>query len=400
MTGPLPIVDVTAKCITVLKAVPAARAEEGFRVAADLPKDFLVPQESDRVFSKLYVREGLIDAKGKLDITAIDLFANYRAYMFEVTVGGRTGLLMAAFSNDLGIPPVTATLPFLVYVPPSPQDTPAAHRAANRPRYDKTRDADVPTFFGDSRGYPYAWDWLQFQHHLNAHRLGHQLKYARRPYVVVVPMLRSFADGLGVLSTPEAMEGLLLALQKWHLDRTLGAERGISGPLRNVVLAGFSIGNSILATFLERSRSSPFFRDSVSDLVVLDPPPGNPRNRSPIVDTALSVLRADRNKRLLLYAQDRYYVDKVVAAITAAGGTFNPATQRVFADPRLAHLFVAFLDKAMFGQHVIDPVLKDVHNTFPNLFFADAARRATLTFRDVNGQLVPQQSFLDWAPTR
>src|SRR3712207_9358358 len=47
---------------------------------------------------------------------------------------------------------------------------------------------------------------------------------------------------------------------------------------------------------------------------------------------------------------------------TQAGLTFDPARQRLFADPRLPRLVVAYIDKALFGPAVIDPVLKDVQD--------------------------------------
>ncbi|SDC92312.1 Arylamine N-acetyltransferase [Geodermatophilus telluris] len=399
MATPLPVVDVTPRVVDTLKAVPMARAQEGFSVSPTLLREYLVPQADDRVFRKLYVTEKLLEGN-RLLIASVELFPNYQGRIFEVSVEGRTQLVMAGFSGDLGLPPVSQTLPFLVYVPPSPQDTPAAHRAANRPLYDRTKDPDVPVYYGDATGYPYAWDWLAFQHHINAHRLAHQLKWAKSPYVFVVPLVRSFADGMGPLGAPEVLEGVLLGLQRWYLDRQPPPERLHEDRLRHVVLASFSISTTILAAFLDRHRNSPFVRDSVTDLVVLDPPPGNPRNRSPIVDVALSVLRGDRRKRLLLYSQDRYYVDKVTAAITRAGLTFDPARQRLFADPRLPHVVVAYIDKALFGPAIIDPVLKDVHNTFPNLFIADAARRATLHFSERDGRQFAETSFLDWAPGR
>jgi len=52
---PLPLKDVTAKCIALLKGVPSARAAEGFQVSPDLLADKLIPQADESIFLKLYV---------------------------------------------------------------------------------------------------------------------------------------------------------------------------------------------------------------------------------------------------------------------------------------------------------------------------------------------------------
>ena len=59
---PLPIKDVTAKCIAQLKGVPFARALEGFKVPPDLLADKLIPQANESIFHNLYINEGTMSA--------------------------------------------------------------------------------------------------------------------------------------------------------------------------------------------------------------------------------------------------------------------------------------------------------------------------------------------------
>lgn len=395
---PIPVVDVTPKAVDILKSTPLARAMEGFSVPTTLLRQYLVPQATDRVFRKLYVRDELIDKTGRLSIASDEIFANYQARIFESSYGGSTQLVMAGFSNDLGLPPITHALPYLVYIPPSPQDTPKAHRRGNSPLYNDTPDADIPLYYGKSDGYPYTWDWLYFQFYNNVHRIAHQLKWASRPYVFVVPLVRSFSDGLGVLGSAEVLEGVLLGIQKWYLDSRLGTSRSPDSGLKHVVLASFSIGTAILSTFLERNRDSSFVRTAVSDLIVLDPASGNPNQPSRIMEIAFSLQRSGVKLRLLLYSQDLHYALQAAPVIAKAGLTFNPGKQRLFVDPKLPDLVIAFLDPSVFGSNIIDPLHRDVHNTFPNLFIADGVRRSSLRFRMEDGQHVPEISFLDWVP--
>jgi hypothetical protein len=100
-----------------------------------------------------------------------------------------------------------------VYIPPSPQDTPAAHKRSFPKLYARTRDEDIPLFYKDSQNYPYAWDWLYFQLFLNMYRLSFQLKKAKRPYVFVVPLVKSFSEGIGFLNSAELLERCLLGVQ-------------------------------------------------------------------------------------------------------------------------------------------------------------------------------------------
>jgi len=53
-----------------------------------------------------------------------------------------------------------------------------------------------------------------------------------------------------------------------------------------------------------------YFATRTEDLIVLDPPFGNPKNRSPIIDTIISVMRASKNKSVFLYTQDAYYIHR------------------------------------------------------------------------------------------
>lgn len=72
-----------------------------------------------------------------------------------------TQLVLVGFSNDLSIEN-SPEFPFLIYIPPNPQDTPAAHRKIYPHLYKKTPDRDVPAFYKSDANYPYAWDWLIF----------------------------------------------------------------------------------------------------------------------------------------------------------------------------------------------------------------------------------------------
>ncbi|MCB0910348.1 MAG: hypothetical protein KDB60_01870 [Propionibacteriaceae bacterium] len=400
MVALIPVTDVTPRVVDLLKGVPFARASERFTVPRTMPREFLVPQASDRVFKGRYVENPILDKSGRLAIARDDsLFPNYQARVFEVTIDGGHHLVMAGMSSHLAQPVFERGLPFLVYVPPSPQDNPKGHRAANRPLYDHAADADVPVYYGDASGYPYAWDWLFFQFLLNAHRLAYQLARADRPYVFVVPMVRSFQAGLGALADADVLAGVLLGIQDWYLEKNAGKAPAHRARLAHVAIACFSISTTIVARFLEANRNSALLRDSVTDLIVLDPPPGNPSNRSPIVGLALRMM-STHHWRLLLYAQDQYYINETLGTIRKSGLSFNPRQERLFGNSRLPDLRVAYLARQQFQSDVIDPVLKDVHNTFPNLFVADAVRWTTLKWSDVDGKRAPQLSFLDFQPTR
>ncbi len=395
---PLPIKDVTKECITKLKQTPYARAQEGYFVSGSLPNDLLIPQADESTFLKTYVSEQILK-EGKLDLVSTDLFPNYVGRVFEIEDNGVRQLVLVGISNDLGANHVHPTCPFLVYVPPSPQDNPKDHRRLRPDLYARTADADIPVFYSNLTNYPYSWDWLFFQFHANLHRLSYQLKKAGAPYVFVVPQLKSFSDGLGLLASPALMERFLLGVQKFYFDEVLHDKPRELADLRHVTLAAFSVGNALLNDFLQRGRQHPFVRDAVRDLVLLDPPPGNPKNRPPVVDTVMSILRADRNKRVLLYAEDPYYVQRLVdGALGPKGVRVDLNQQKIFSDPKVASVFFAFLEAKLFTSGVQDPLLRNAHNTFPNLFVNDAVRRSALTFRGAEGKLVPHYDFLDWAP--
>ena len=397
---PLPIRDVTAKCITQLKGVPSARAAEGFKVSPDLLADKLIPQADESFFLKLYVTEPILK-DGKLDITSTDLFPNYAGRIFEATYEDKKQLVLVGFSNELDAETASPTLPFLLYIPPSPQDNPHDHRKIYPHLYAKTADKDVPLFYQNDAGYPYAWDWLYFQCFSNMHRLSYQLKKSNKPYVFVVPLVRSFSDGIGLLNDGALLERCLVGIQKLYLDEKKGTDNYILEDVRRIALASFSIGDSILSNFILRNRETSLFRDKTEHLIVLDPPFGNPKNRSPIIDTIISVMRASKNKSVFLYTQDAYYIQPLINTfLTPKGIAFDLSKQKIFSDPNVKNVFFAYLEPKLFKEGIQDPQLKGVHNTFPNLFINNALARNSLEFRTVDGRRQPIFSFLEWAPSR
>jgi hypothetical protein len=397
---PLPIKDVTEKCITLLKGVPLERASEGFKVSPDLLADKLIPQADESIFLKLYVTEPILK-DGKLDITSTNLFPNYVGKIFEVAYKDKIQLILVGFCNDLDVNSSSPTLPFLFYIPPSPQDTPEGHRKIYPHLYAKTANKDVPLFYQNDTGYPYAWDWLYFQCFSNMYRLSYQLRKSNKPYVFVVPLVRSFSDGIGMLNDGTLLERCLVAIQKLYLNEKLGADNYILMDVRRIALASFSIGNSILSSFISLNRETSLFRNKTEDLIVLDPPFNNPKSRSPIIDTIISVMRASKNKSVFLYTQDRYYIQPLINTfLTPLHIAFDLSKQKIFSDPKVKNVFFAYLEPKLFKEGIQDPQLKGVHNTFPNLFINNAVARNSLEFRTVDGRQQPVFSFLEWGPSR
>jgi hypothetical protein len=397
--APLPIKDVTAKCITKLKAVPMARAAEGFKVPPTLPSDKLIPQADESIFLKLYVTEGILK-EGKFDITSTDLFPNYIGRIFEVTHQDKTQLVLVGFSNELSIDNSSSpSLPFLIYIPPNPQDNANDHRKIYPHLYSKTPDNDVPIFYKDDADYPYSWDWLYFQCFSNMYRLSYQLKKSKKPYVFAVPLVRSFSDGIGLLDNAVLLERCLVAIQKTYLDEKLGPDY-ILEDIQRITLASFSIGDSILSNFIQRNRETSLFRDKTEQLIILDPPFGNPKNRSPIITTIISVMRANKNKSVFLYTQDAYYIQPLIDAFLKPKGiAFDLSKDKLYFDPKDKRVCFAYLEPKLFKEGIQDPQLKGVHNTFPNLFINNAIAKNSLEFRMVDGKAEPIFSFLQWAPT-
>jgi hypothetical protein len=396
----LSIKDVTNNCITILKTTPLVRAGEGFSVPKDIPSSALIPQKDERIFLKLYVTERILNA-GKLEITSVDLFTNYSGRIFEVEQTGVKQLVLVGFSNDFDFDPFSTSLPFLIYIPPSPQDNPEVHRKLYPKLYSKTKPNDIPFFYKDTSAYPYSWDWLYFQFFVNMHRLSHQLKKANKPYVFVVPMIKSFSDGMGLLNSGAVLEQCLLGIQKFYLDKKLKPGTDRSKGLDHVTFASFSIGNSILSNFILRNRQNSFFREKVKDFIILDPPPRNPKNRSPIINSIISIMRTDGKKTVLLYTQDPYYIQPLIKAFLIPRGiSFNLSKDKIFSDPKVKNVFFAYLEAPLFLKSIQDPILKNVHNTFPNLFINNAVSRGSLKFVPADGKLRPILSFLSWVPTK
>lgn len=181
----------------------------------------------------------------------------------------------------------------------------------------------------------------------------------------------------------------------------MGADNYILQDVRRIALASFSIGDSILSNFILRNRETPLFRDKTEHLIVLDPPFGNPKNRSPIIDTIISVMRSSKSKSVFLYTQDAYYIQPLINTfLTPKGIAFDLSKQKIFSDPNVNNMFFAYLEPKLFKEGIQDPQLKGVHNTFPNLFINNALARNSLEFRTVDGRRQPIFSFLEWAPSR
>lgn len=396
---PLPVLDVTAKCIAKLKDTPAARLAEGFKLPPGLLRDQLIPQADESIFLKLYITDAILK-DGKLDITSADLFPNYTGRIFELSYENEKQLVLVGFSSELDIQGSSPSLPFLLYIPPSPQDSPADHRKLYPDLYARTADKDVPIFYQNDPDYPYVWDWLYFQCFMNMYRLAYQLKKSNKPYVFVVPLVRSFGDGIGLLGNGALLERCLVGIQKLYFDEKLGAENYLLQDVRRIALASFSIGDSILSSFILRNRETSLFRDKTEHLIVLDPPFGNPKNRSPIMDTIISVMRASKNKSVFLYTQDAYYIQPLINHfLTSKGIAFDLSKQKIFASPDVKNVFFAYLEPKWFKEGIQDPKLKSVHNTFPNLFINHALARNSLEFRSRDGKRQPVFSFLEWAPS-
>ncbi len=398
---PLQVKEVTSNCITLLKVTPSARSNEGFSVPADILSNVLIPQTDESMFLKLYVTEQILN-NGKLEITSTDLFTNYSGRIFEVEQNGIKQLLLVGFSNDFDFDfGFSGSFPFLIYIPPSPQDTPEQHKKLYPTLYSKTQPNDIQLFYKDTSNYPYSWDWLYFQFFANMYRLAYQLKKANKPYVFVVPLVKSFSDGIGFLNSGATLEKCLLGIQKFYLDEKLKVDNYFLEDLQHVTFASFSIGDSILSNFILQNRENPFFRNKVKDLIILDPPFGNPNNRSPVIDSIISIMRTDAKKSVLLYTQDSYYIQPLIKNFLSPKGIpFDLSKNKIFSDPKVKNVYFAYLEPALFLKGIQDPMLKGVHNTFPNLFINNAAYRSSLTFSAVNGKLHPNYNFLSWAPSR
>src|ERR1700722_8152765 len=141
-TPALTVSDVTARCILTLASVPYVRMQEGFSVPSWVTSqtDELIPQ----AVQKLYVTDDILTPAHDRVATMLDtVFPNYRVKIFQIEKAPDQ-LLLVAVSNELEIDPgnkYPRSLPFLVYTPPSPQDTPAAHRKDWPQRWPMEKDS-------------------------------------------------------------------------------------------------------------------------------------------------------------------------------------------------------------------------------------------------------------------
>jgi hypothetical protein len=385
---PLEVKEVTRTCIAELKAIPSFRKNEGESLPANFLPDKLIPQANDTVFPHIYVTNQLIK-NSRLDATRVNLFPNYVGRIFEIGQNSAKQLLLVGLSNDYDLDS-GGSFPYLIYIPPSPQDSPKAHKNRFPQLYAKTPLKDIPYRYKDDSNYPYSWDWLYFQLFMNMYKLSYQLKKADKPYVFVVPLIRSAQSGLGILNSAVVMERCLLGIQKFYLDERFKEKQYSLQDIKHITIASFSIGNSILSSFILQNRENPFFRNAVKDLIILDPPFGRLDNRSPIINNIISVMRTNNKMSIFLYTQDDYYIQPLIRDFLRPKKlSFELSKDKIFSNPLVRNVFFAYLRPYLFPNP--DPI--KAHNTFPYLFINDAVARSSLSFRSSNGRLIPNYPF-------
>ncbi len=322
--------------------------------------------------------------------TALDaVFPNYQVKIFQIDKA-KDQLLMVAVSNELEINPANKyprSLPFLVYIHPSPQDTPAQHRARFPNLYAGVPDNEIPTFYKDLTDFPFAWDFLYFQFLLNAISFCAQLKKADKPFVLVVPMVKSFQTGIGMLNSAAFLERCLLGIQLAIFNDRVKVPGGALPEVEWVSFSAFSISCEILNRFILSNGTNSFASKKIREYIIFDPPPNKPSNRSTIVQNLAPLVA--RGKHILLYGEDPWYFDPLLRLISQKGIGFNLRAQQIFNDSSLPNLFLAFLPASDFGSDARALVADDPHNVFPALFMKDAAQRTGLRFVPEGSQKRP-----------
>jgi hypothetical protein len=397
----LNLTDVTGRCITTLGGVPSARAAEA-AVHAELIvpswvsalSDKIVPPEADRVYA---IDDILIPSHDRVGTVLARLFPRYEVRIYQIN-DTPDQLLLVAVPNDLEIDPSNRyprSLPFLIYLHPSPQDTPAKHRAAFPGLYpdrgpSRVADGDIPLFYKDQSGFPFVWDYIFFQFVMNIAGTGlpYQLKKADTPFVLVIPMIRSFQDGLGILGRAASLERCLLGIERVVFNDRVRVTDGVLPEVEWVSFAAFSISNDILNRFVLANGANDFARQKIREYLLFDPPPNNPNNRSTIVQNLIPLVTT-QGKRVALYGEDPWYFDPLVRIIASKGISFVLTTDKIFNNSALPTVFLAFLRGRDFGSDARALVVDDPHNIFPGLFVKDAAQRTSLKFVAISGQKRP-----------
>lgn len=403
-TPALTVTDVTARCLSTLTSVPAARAAEGFTLPSWLAAfpDKIIPQGEERIYA---VDDILTPARDRIGTTVDNLFPNYVVKIFQIDRAA-SQLLLVAISNDLEIDPKNKyprSLPFLIYLPPTPQDTVALHRQRFPGLYDGVPDSSVPVFYKDTTNFPFTWDFLYFQFLMNVMNsvlvgspaqlftlvgLPAQLKKAGQPFVLVIPMESSFQSGLGALYSADFLQGCLLGIQLSVFNDKVTVPDGVLPEIEWVTFSAFSIGNELLDKFVKSNSASSFAQQKIREYVLFDPPPNNPGNRSAIVLT-LAPLVSKLNRHVLLYGEDTWYFQPLLNVISQNGISFNLTTEKIFNNSALPNIFLAYLHGSDFGPDVRAIVSDDPHAVFPALFMKDAAQRSQLKFGPVGSQKYP-----------
>ena len=391
-TPALALSNVTNKCISALGAVPAPRASEGFSLPSWISTftDKIVPQAESRIY---VVDDILVPTHGRVGTALDTVFPNYQVQIFQIEKTDQ--LLLVAISNELEIDPINKyprSLPFLIYIPPSPQDTPSNHRKLFPALYGGVPDNKVPTFYKDLSGFPFSWDFLFFQFVMNIYATGlpAQLKKADKPFVLVIPMVKSFQAGMGKLNTAATLEQCLLGIELAVFDARVHVTGGV-GVLPEVEwmsFAAFSIGNEILNRFVRSNGTSRFASQKVREYILFDPPPNNPANRSTIVQTLLPLV-ATLERHILLYCEDLWYFEPLLRLIAQKRISFNLTVEKIFKNSSLPSVFLAFLPRSFFGTDVTALITDDPHNAFAALFMKDAAQRTNLKFSAIGSQKFP-----------
>lgn len=396
-TPVLPLADVTGACISTLTAPPLTRARESAS-RPDVPDLFTVPSWvssfTDKIIpqaaTRLYVSDGILDARGQVGTSVDSIFPNYQVKIYQLRDSGQ--LVLVAVSNELEINPTNRfprSLPFFIYIHPSPQDTVLKHRALFPQLYAHVADADIPLFYKDLTGFPFTWDFLFFQFLKNLAEVGlpAQLKKADKPFVLVIPMIKSFQEGLGVLGSAASLERCLLGIEREVFADRVSVQDGVLPEVEWVSFAAFSIGNEILNRFVQANANNSFARSKIREYILFDPPPNNPSNRSTIVQSVMPLVTTLR-RAIRLYGEDPWYFEPLLKLIAQKRLTFT-LNDKVFSDPAaLPEVFLAFLRSS--DMTVARAVISDdPHVIFPVLFTKDAAKRTQLPFVAIGSQKFP-----------
>ncbi len=390
---PLKLNDVTKKCIAILDTMPFERNKEGISHPTFVSPDSITPQKGDGGFCNIYIKPEII-INNALQITADSFFPNYHGYIYEIDLNNKKQLLLVGFSDDLELTTneLPLSLPFLIYIPPSPQDNAENHKKKHMKLYAKTPLDKIPYIYKDKSTYPYSWDWLYYQFLLNMYKLSFQLKKSKKPYVFVVPLIKDINTGMELLNDGNILEQCLLGIQKIYFDKTLKNWNYLLPDIQHVTFCAFSVGNSILNSFIDANRGKKFYQKKIKDFFILDPTFGTITNHSKIITTIISTMLNDKTKSIFLYAQDTYYINSLIEKIKNENKiTHDLKKDKIFSNPNVKNIFFANLEAKLFTADIKKRTNADgFHNAFPILFVNDAASRSNLSFSPVNNKKQPK----------